>query len=63
MMESKTKEAVLKVTPSSLAIAVTFVKESIAQGNPKSVIKKALREKGWSRFQIWRAFKKIKGSS
>ncbi len=58
-LESKSKEDILSNAPSSLSIAINFIKDSTNQGHSKSVIKRALREKGWGRLQIWRAFKKI----
>lgn len=57
-LESKSKDEILQIAPSSLSI-IRFIKDSVAQGHPKNIIKKALKEKGWSRFQIWKAFRKI----
>ncbi len=57
-LESKNKDEILQIAPSSLTI-VGFIKDSLAQGRPRNVIKRALKEKGWSRLQIWKAFRKI----
>ena len=57
--ESRNKEEIVKTAPSTLSI-IGFIKDSVAQGHSRGVIKRALKEKGWSRLQIWRAFRKIR---
>ncbi len=56
-LESKKIEEVKTFAPSVNSIS-GFIKESMNNGHSKKAIKKALREKGWSRIQIWKAFKK-----
>ncbi len=57
-LEGKSREDILSITPSSMAI-INFIKDGLAQGHSKGIIKKSLRKKGWTRIQIWRAFKNL----
>ncbi len=57
-IETKRNEEIATLAPSLILIS-NFIKESLESGHKKSDIKKALKTKGWSRFQIWRAFRKI----
>lgn len=56
--EFKVKQDIVQIAPSSLSL-ITFIKDSVVQGHSKRDIKKALKEKGWGRLQIWKAFRKI----
>ena len=57
-LESQKIAEVSSLAPSISQIS-SFIKESSANGHSKKAIKKALREKGWSRIQIWKGFRNI----
>ena len=57
-LEKKKQQEVINIAPSAISIS-GFIEESINKGHSKKTIKKVLKEKGWSRLQIWKAFRKI----
>ena len=58
-LESEKRVEISNSAPSIISIS-EFIKENITKGHSRSDIKTALKQKGWSRIQIWRAFKNLK---
>ncbi|MBI2671368.1 hypothetical protein HYX16_00370 [Candidatus Woesearchaeota archaeon] len=56
-LEGKKHREILNTAPDMIGIA-GFIRENINKGYSKNSIKKVLREKGWSRLQIWRAYRR-----
>lgn len=57
-LEHSKIEEITNIAPSILSIS-SFVKESMEKGHNKRQIKRALRKRGWSRIQIWKAFRRL----
>ena len=57
-LESRKQREVMDAAPDLMGIT-SFIRENINKGHSRKSIKKALKEKGWSRLQIWKAYRRI----